>query len=116
MLAMLLFVILQTSVVLPTIAQIINYVLLIVNAIYTIIIIPTYKEYKAVVEDYKQRTSPKYLAALEIIKEKEKEDFTEIIAAIKDLKHDVTQIRQERTNLEIVFKEIHEIRNSLNIK
>jgi predicted negative regulator of RcsB-dependent stress response len=116
MLATLLFVLLQTAVIAPTVAQIINYILLIVNTIYTIFIIPTYKEYKAVVEDYKQRNSPKYLEAIKVIKDKEKEEFNEIIKVIKDLKHDVNQLRQDKVNLETVFKEIHDIRNSLNIK
>ena len=116
MLGVLAFIILQASIVLPTVAQIINYILLIVNTVYTIFIIPTYKEYKALVKDYNDRNSPQYLAAIAIIKEKEKEEFKEIIDAIKDLKHDVTQLRQEKTNLDPIFKDLHEIRTSLNIK
>ncbi len=116
MLGVLAFIILQASIVLPTVAQIINYILLIVNTVYTIFIIPTYKEYKALVKDYNDRNSPKYLAAIEVIKQKEKEEFKEIIDTIKDLKHDIKQLRQEKTNLEPVFRDIEEIRNYLKIK
>ncbi len=113
MLATLLLIILQATATLPLVAQIANYILLVVNAIYTLFIIPTYREYRAVVKDYNDRTSPKYLEAIKIIQDKEKEEFIEIIAAIKDIKHDVNAIRQERVNLDVVFKQMDEIQEDI---
>lgn len=120
-LGLLCFYILQITVGLPIIVQILNYGLLVINTIYTIIItvfiVPTYREHKLLIKDYNDRHSPNAVIAIKELKDKEKEEFKEIITTLKELKHDVNQLRQDKINLSTFFKQLNDISDEIyNLK
>lgn len=82
------YVLLQSSIIgFPIIVQIVNYVMLVINAVYTLIfatyIAPTYKEHKIMMKDYNDRISP---AAIELAKI-EKEKVNKCLEDIATIKH-----------------------------
>jgi signal transduction histidine kinase len=113
-----LLVILQVVSTISTLAQFANYILLLVNGIYTIImtvfIVPTWKEHKNLVQDYNNRTSINYINASKELKDKEKEEFQEIIKAIKDIKHDINQLRQDKSNTNDLYKSVEAMQTDIH--
>ncbi len=118
MFTVLLFTILQVTLDFSMIVQIANYILLALNGIYSIGVMafigPTYKDHKLLVEDYKSRTSPIAIAALKELKDNEREEIKEIMSALKDIKHDIAQIRSDKQNLTSVFNNIESIQDDIH--
>lgn len=123
MLLTIIYIILQTTVTVTTVAQVINYILLIVNAIYTVVvtvfIIPTWKEHKALVEDYNNRKAPSTaeLRAIEkAIIEKQGKDISEIKHSINQLSNQLEVALTDKLkapDVEEILTLISELRSDL---
>lgn len=113
------FILLQIATNAISIMQLANFALFIINTLYTIVITvfikPVHAEHKLLVEDYKSRNSPHALAAKKELKDRDKKDFEEIIAVIRDLKHSVNELKQDKVNLSIYFDQLDELKQDLHL-
>lgn len=122
MLLIISYILMQSILTLSNFAQIINYIFLVINCIYTIVmtvfIVPTWREHKLNTKDYNDRNSPAALR-LKIIEEERIEKQSKDIADIKHTLNNLTNqltIAIKRKEDEPDWQEFMDIVNKLNNK
>jgi hypothetical protein len=110
-----LFLIQVSAVGLPVV-QIINYIMLIINALYTlvfsVVIGPAYKDHKAVVKDYNDRMAPASieLTKIEIDKvNKSLEDISTIKHTLNNQQNVLTTALKEKEDLQDLIETLQEL-------
>ncbi len=120
---------LQANLTLPIILQMIDYILLVVNAIYTLVftvfVVPTYKEHKALVKDYNDRSAPANIelknidknkvSAMEAKLNKMETDISELNHTVKNMSNQL-QVALKRKEDEPDWEDFIKIVNKLNEK
>lgn len=123
------FTILQISTNLPVIAQFANYILLMINGVYTVVmtvfIVPTWREHKTLVKDYNERVSNSSselkniekarLVAMEHKVNKVEKDISEINHSIKNLTNQLSTALKRKED-EPDWEEFIKLVNKLNAK